>query len=89
MSAPEVAGADGSAPADDAMPTLIYDIVRHRGHWRVLHLGRHSAPYDNQEAAVAAALKAARPAYEAGRGVAVRLNRTDGKVLEIDPATGT
>jgi hypothetical protein len=80
---------DDLASSEDALPTLVYDIVRHRGHWRVLHLGKHSSPYANQEDAIAAALEAAKTGYAAGRSVVVRLNRTDGKVLELDLAGET
>ena len=41
------------------LPMLEYEIVRYRGHWRVLHIGKHSAPYDNQGAAIAAAVSLA------------------------------
>ena len=26
-----------------SLPILEYEVVRHRGHWRVLHVGKHSA----------------------------------------------
>ena len=75
-----------TASSGDALPTLIYDIVRHRGHWRVLHAGRHSNPHADQQAATTAAILAARQGCTAGRTVLVRLNRTDGQVLELDLA---
>jgi hypothetical protein len=77
---------DDLASSEDALPTLVYDIVRYHGHWRVLHLGKHSSPYANQEEATAAALEAAKAGYAAGRSVVVRLNRTDGQVLKLDLA---
>ena len=46
--------------AQPAPPTLEYEVVRHRGHWRILHIGKHSAPYDSQEAAIAAAIDQAK-----------------------------
>jgi hypothetical protein len=75
-----------TAPSGDVLPTLIYDIVRHRGHWRVLHAGKHSNPHADQQAATAAAILAARQGHTASRSVLVRLNRTDGHVLELDLA---
>ena len=43
-----------------SLPLLEYEVVRHRGHWRVLHVGKHSAPCDSQDAAIAAAIAQAR-----------------------------
>lgn len=67
----------------EPLPTLIYDIVRHRGHWRVLHIGKHSAAHPSQKAAIDQAMKLAMESKAAGRDVAVRLNRTDGRVFEL------
>jgi hypothetical protein len=67
----------------EPLPTLIYDVVRHRGHWRVLHIGKHSAPHANQKAAIASAMKLAAESKAAGRSVVVRLNRTDGRILDL------
>ena len=72
----------GSAPA--SLPMLEYEIVRHRGHWRVLHIGKHSAPYDSQDAAIAAALDQAKQSVAQGRLALVRLKRTDGEERLID-----
>ena len=67
----------------DGLPTMIYDVVRHRGSWRVLHVGRYSAPYPSQQAAVDAATRAATQDLANGRSVMVRLNRTDGQVFDL------
>jgi hypothetical protein len=66
-----------------------YDVVRHNGAWRVLHLGRYSAGYDDQQAAVAAAVEKAQAQMGRGRKARVRLNRTDGQVWLADLETGT
>lgn len=73
----------GEATFVEPLPTLTYDVVRHRGHWRVLHIGKHSAAYPNQKAAIAQAMKLAMESKAAGRDVMVRLNRTDGRVFEL------
>jgi hypothetical protein len=77
-----------AAPSEELLPLLTYEIVRHRGHWRVLHVGKHSAPHPDQAAATAAAMESAQQARASGRKVVVRLLRTDGKVIELDPASG-
>src|SRR5262245_54883970 len=43
--------------APEALPSLVYDVVRHRGHWRVLHAGKHSLPHASQDAAIDAVMK--------------------------------
>jgi hypothetical protein len=73
----------GEATLAEPLPTLIYDVVRHRGHWRVLHIGKHSAALPNQKAAIEQAMKLALESKAAGRNVAVRLNRTDGRVFDL------
>lgn len=75
------------AKSVEAAP-LLYEIVRHRGQWRVLHNSHHSIPYCDQEAAINAALKSARAKKKLGHSVEVRLVRTDGQVLAqaIDPS---
>lgn len=70
--------------ATPALPLLEYEVVRHRGHWRVLHIGKHSAPYDSQEAAIAAAVGRAKEWVTQGRLALVRLKRTDGEERLID-----
>ncbi len=65
------------------MADFTYDVVRHLGCWRVLHIGRHSRGHRDQEAAIRAAVKLARGKLAAGRGAEVRLNRTDGDVLIV------
>jgi len=77
-------GMDDASQSEEVLPLLTYEVVRHRGHWRVLHIGKHSAPHLDQEAAKAAAMESARQAKASGREVAVRLLRTDGEVIELD-----
>jgi hypothetical protein len=71
------------ASSSDGLPTMVYDVVRHRGSWRVLHVGRYSPPHPNQQAAIDAATRAATQDMANGRTVMVRLNRTDGQVFEL------
>jgi hypothetical protein len=77
------------AAANEQLPILLYEIVRHRGHWRMLHIGKHSSSFTDQASATAAALNSAKQAREAGREVAVRVLRTDGKVFTLDPDSGS
>lgn len=65
------------------MAEFTYDVVRHRGAWRVAHIGRYSPPHPDQEAAVRAALKLAREKARSGREVEVQLLRTDGGIVPI------
>jgi len=57
---------------------LLFEVVRHRGHWRVLHHSRHSAPHADQAAAILAAKTRARKKRDQGHLVEVVLRRTDG-----------
>ena len=66
-----------------------YEVVRHNGAWRVLHLGRYSTGFLDQQAAVAAAVEKAKAQMARGRSARVRLNRTDGQVWLADLETGT
>lgn len=69
------------------LPTaFVFDVVRHRGHWRILHAGKHSAPFADQAAAILAAKKLARLKASEGRSVQVILRRMDGEsvVQSID-----
>jgi hypothetical protein len=66
-----------------------YDVVRHNGAWRVLHLGRHSSGFLDQQAAIAAAIEKAKAQLARGRTARVRLNRTDGQIWPADLETGT
>jgi len=66
-----------------------YDVVRHNGAWRVLHLGRYSSGFRDQQAAVAAAVEKAKGQLARGRAARVLLNRTDGQVWLADLETGT
>lgn len=66
------------------LPVLEYEVVRHRGHWRVLHIGKYSVPYNNQDDAIAAAVARAKQSVAQGRMALVRLIRTDGKERLID-----
>ena len=65
-----------------------YDVVRHNGAWRVLHLGRYSTGYRDQQAAIAASVGRAKAHFTSGRTGRVRLNRTDGQVWLADLETG-
>jgi hypothetical protein len=78
---------DTKDSAQPALPTLEYEVVRHRGHWRILHIGKHSAPYDSQDAAIAAAVQQAKQTIAQGRMALVRLKRTDGdeRLIDLDP----
>ena len=66
-----------------------YDVVRHNGAWRVLHLGRYSSGFNDQQAAIAAAVEKAKGQLARGRTARVLLNRTDGQVWPADLETGT
>jgi hypothetical protein len=70
-----------------SLPALEFEVVRHRGHWRVLHIGKHSPPHDSQEAAIAAAVAQAKESIAQGRLALVRLKRTDGddRLIDLDP----
>lgn len=61
--------------------SLVFEVVRHRGHWRMLHRTRHSTPFSDQAAAILAAKKVAKRKQELGHSVEVRLVRTDGQVV--------
>ena len=71
-----------------SLPILDYEVVRHRGHWRVLHIGKYSAPCDSQDAAIAAAVAQAKQSVAQGRLALVRLRRTDGdeRLIDLDPS---
>jgi len=60
---------------------LVFDVVRHRGYWRVLHNNRHSKAHSDQAAAILAATDLARKKRGLGHPVEVRLLRTDGQVV--------
>jgi inosine-uridine nucleoside N-ribohydrolase len=60
---------------------LLFEVVRHRGSWRIRHRGKHTSPFSDQTAAIMAAVKQAKAKREAGAAVEVRLNRTDGGVI--------
>ncbi|HET6620814.1 MAG TPA: DUF2188 domain-containing protein [Dongiaceae bacterium] len=66
-------------------PPLLYDVVWHRGRWRIRHLSKHSAPFSDQAAAIDAAWKLARKKQDQGHVVEVRLHRTDGTVVMQQP----
>lgn len=71
--------------SEEQRPTLYYDVVWHRGRWRIRHRGKHSAPFTDQAAAIGAAWKLARKSQEQGHVVEVRLHRTDGEVVMQPP----
>jgi hypothetical protein len=60
---------------------VLFEVVRHRGSWRILHRGKHTSPFSDQTAAIMAAVKQAKAKREDGTAVEVRLNRTDGVVI--------
>jgi inosine-uridine nucleoside N-ribohydrolase len=60
---------------------LLFEVVRHRGSWRIRHRGKHTSPFSDQTAAIMAAVKQAKAKREDGTAVEVRLNRTDGVVV--------
>jgi hypothetical protein len=60
---------------------LLFEVVRHRGSWRILHRGKHTTPFSDQTAAIMAAVKQAKAKRETVDAVDVRLNRTDGGVV--------
>jgi hypothetical protein len=64
-----------------ARETLVYEVVRHRGHWRILHQEKHSKAFGDQEAAIDAAKATAAKAANKGREVQVILRRVDGQVV--------
>ena len=64
-----------------AQDPLVYEVVRYRGHWRILHLSKHSKPFDNQAAAIDAARRTARDRGKQGHSVEVILRRTDGQSI--------
>lgn len=81
---------DSRLSSSEKPPELrTYDVVRHNGAWRVLHLGRYSTGYLEQQAAIAAAIEKAKGQIARGRTARVRLNRTDGQVWLADLETGT
>ena len=59
-------------------PAFVFEVVRHRGHWRTLRTGKRSLPFPDQTAAILAAKKLARQKKAEGHSVAVILRRTDG-----------
>ena len=68
---------NGAEPA----PSQLFEVVRHRGSWRVLHKGKHSPAFDDQTAAIAGAVKLAKAKIKAGFPAEVVLKRTDGDVV--------
>jgi hypothetical protein len=78
-----------NAPKDPAsLAARTYDVVRHKGAWRVLHLGKHSQSCPNQQAAIASAIEKAKTDVALGRAARVRLIRVDGRIWPVDLATG-
>jgi hypothetical protein len=64
-------------------PCFYYDVVRHRGHWRILHIGKYTGAYPTAEAALAVAVQVAKEKQQAGLASEVRLYRTDGQILNV------
>jgi hypothetical protein len=57
---------------------FVFQVVRYRGHWRTLHCNKHSSPFPDEAAAIAAAKKLAIAKRKQGHDVKVTLRRTDG-----------
>jgi hypothetical protein len=70
-----------NAEVGSPLASLLFEVVRHRGHWRILHRSKHSAPFAGQVEAIQAAKDLARKKLTSGYPVEVRLNRTDGQVV--------
>jgi hypothetical protein len=70
-----------------ASVSFVFEVVRHRGHWRTLHCAKHSAPFPDQAAAILAAKKLARNKRDLGHAVEVILRRTDGASV-VQPVDG-
>ena len=58
--------------------SFVFEVVRHRGHWRTFHCNKHSSGFPDQAVAVAAAKKLAIAKRKQGHDVKVILRRTDG-----------
>ena len=56
---------------------LVYEVVRHHGYWRVLHLNRHSKAFGSQTEALDEAQQTANAKAKDGHRVEVILRRTD------------
>lgn len=67
--------------ADATSGPLVFEVVKHRGHWRTRHRKKYSSSYADQAAALLAAKTLARKKRELGHMVEVRLCRTDGQVV--------
>jgi hypothetical protein len=83
---------DGFPLSQVATITTVYDVVWLRGSWRVRHIGKHSKPHADQEAAIQAAIASAKKAVaktadNSITNVEVRLLRTDGQII-IHPLDG-
>lgn len=79
-----VLAAMADASVDAVQPSInsfVFEVVRHRGHWRTLHRARHSSPCSDQAAAIRAAKKLARLKRGEGHPVEVILRRTDGNTV--------
>ena len=64
---------------EPALPPLLFEIVRIRGHWRTRHANKDSAALADQASAIAAAKKLAIAKRKQGHAVKVVLQRTDGR----------
>ena len=66
----------------EAAQPLVFEIVRHRGHWRTLHRSKYSGPLPSQAAAIEAAKVLAKKKRDLGHAVEVLLRRADGQVVQ-------
>lgn len=67
----------------EAPRSLLFEVVRYRGHWRTFHRNRYSSPCDDQGAAILAARRLAQKKRDEGYAVEIRLRRTDGQVVPL------
>jgi hypothetical protein len=70
-----------AGPTESKPEPLVFEVVRHRGHWRTLHRKKYSKSYADQVAAVQAAKTLAREKRALGHTVEVRLCRADGQII--------
>jgi hypothetical protein len=60
---------------------FVFEVVRFRGHWRILHRKKHSSAFPDQTAAIMGAKKLAIAKRHQGHSVRVVLQRTDGNAV--------
>ncbi|WP_162917378.1 hypothetical protein [Dongia deserti] len=70
-----------SNPGLRPLPETVFEVVRHRGSWRILHRSKYSAPFADQAAAIAAAKELGRSKRALGYPVKILLRRYDGEIV--------